>query len=92
MLVEGQSAILGVGRGRELPRFRAVGGGGGGGGGCRMGNSDGRSGGDAIERRLISTFSWTADHRVLDGATVARFAEEVAGYLSVPGRMVVGMR
>ena len=73
VLVEGQSAILGVGRAREVPRF-----------------ADGD--GDRVVRRLVAVFSWTADHRVLDGATVARFAEEVAGLLREPGRMVLEMR
>lgn len=71
VLVEGQSAILGVGKAKELPRFGEKG---------------------DIQRRLISTFSWTADHRVLDGATVARFAEQVAEYIRVPGNMIVGMK
>lgn len=103
MLVEGQSAILGVGRARDMPRFAsdvaaaygtkdvtATG------GGDIMADAakgaKGKGDGDAVRRRLISVFSWTADHRVLDGATMARFAEEVAAYLTVPGRMIVGMR
>ena len=77
VLVEGQSAILGVGRAREVPRFA---------------DDDDEDAGDRVVRRLVATFSWTADHRVLDGATVARFAEEVAGLLREPGRMVLEMR
>ena len=78
VLVEGQSAILGVGRAREVPRFAD--------------DDDDEDAGDRVVRRLVATFSWTADHRVLDGATVARFAEEVAGLLREPERMVLEMR
>lgn len=38
------------------------------------------------------TLSWSADHRVVDGAECARCAERVKGYLEDPGSMVVGMR
>lgn len=36
--------------------------------------------------------SWSADHRVVDGAECARCAERVRGYLEDPGAMMVGMR
>lgn len=38
------------------------------------------------------TLSWSADHRVVDGAECARCAERVKAYLEDPGSMVVGMR
>lgn len=37
-------------------------------------------------------FSWSADHRVVDGATMARMAERVKGLIEEPGLMVVGMK
>ncbi|KAI9819897.1 MAG: hypothetical protein M1827_006467 [Pycnora praestabilis] len=36
--------------------------------------------------------SWSADHRVVDGATMARMAGVVGRYLEEPGRMLVGLR
>lgn len=45
-----------------------------------------------VVRREEAVFSWSADHRVVDGATVARCAECVRGYLEVIERMIVKMR
>jgi pyruvate/2-oxoglutarate dehydrogenase complex dihydrolipoamide acyltransferase (E2) component len=33
--------------------------------------------------------SLTYDHRVVDGAAAARFLNEVKGYLSAPGRLLL---
>ncbi|KAI9698949.1 MAG: hypothetical protein M1836_003138 [Candelina mexicana] len=35
----------------------------------------------------IANFSWSADHRVIDGATMARMAERVRGFVEVPETM-----
>lgn len=45
--------------------------------------------GDRIEPRLMMPLSLTYDHRVIDGATAARFTNEVINYLSVPGRLLL---
>lgn len=45
-----------------------------------------------VVRREVCNFSWSADHRVVDGATVARVGERVRGLVEEPGRMIVGMR
>ena len=45
--------------------------------------------GDAVEPRLMMPLSITYDHRVVDGAAAARFLNEVKGYLSVPGRLLL---
>ena len=42
-----------------------------------------------VERAEMVGFSWSADHRVVDGATMARMARCVQDYLEEPGRMVV---
>jgi len=42
-----------------------------------------------IVKKQICTFSWCADHRVIDGATMARAAEVVKGFLEEPGTMMV---
>ncbi|WP_425396644.1 dihydrolipoamide acetyltransferase family protein [Aeoliella sp.] len=44
---------------------------------------------DAIEARLIMPLSMTYDHRVVDGADAARFVNEVKGFLSAPGRLLL---
>ncbi|KAK5718328.1 hypothetical protein LTR17_015682 [Elasticomyces elasticus] len=45
-----------------------------------------------LVRREELVFSWSADHRVVDGAECARCAERVRGLLEEVGGMVVGMR
>ncbi|KAK5691029.1 hypothetical protein LTR97_011680 [Elasticomyces elasticus] len=45
-----------------------------------------------IVKREEVVFSWSADHRVVDGAECARAAERVRGYLEEVGGMVTGMR
>lgn len=44
-----------------------------------------------LEKAQVVSISWSADHRVVDGATMARAAEVVKQYLEEPGRMVVDM-
>lgn len=82
MIVGSQVAILGVGKGRVVPGFAD--------------DVDGDGGGRGTERgtmrvvgKEVCNFSWSADHRVVDGATVARCSEVVRGLLEEPGRMVV---
>jgi 2-oxoisovalerate dehydrogenase E2 component (dihydrolipoyl transacylase) len=45
-----------------------------------------------VVRGQKMTFSWSADHRVVDGATMARMAEKVRGYLETPERMMLALR
>ena len=45
-----------------------------------------------IVRREVCNFSWSADHRVVDGATMARAGERVRALVEEPGKMIVGMR
>lgn len=40
----------------------------------------------------IVYMSWSADHRVIDGATMARFTAEVKGYLEDPATMIAKLR
>ncbi|TAQ88536.1 hypothetical protein B7494_g3126 [Chlorociboria aeruginascens] len=47
--------------------------------------------GQVVEKQ-IANFSWSADHRVIDGATMARAAEIVRGFVEDPGSMVVHLR
>ncbi len=45
-----------------------------------------------VVRRESMNFSWSADHRVVDGATMARCAEVVRDFLERPEGMVVRLR
>jgi len=44
-----------------------------------------------IEPRLMMPLSLSYDHRLIDGATAARFLNEVIGYLESPGRLLLAM-
>jgi pyruvate dehydrogenase E2 component (dihydrolipoamide acetyltransferase) len=45
--------------------------------------------GDKTEIRLMMPLSLSYDHRIVDGATAARFLNEVISYLKVPGRLLL---
>lgn len=47
---------------------------------------------DELIKKEELTLSWSADHRVVDGAECARCAERVRGYLEDPGTMLAGLR
>ena len=44
---------------------------------------------DEIKVRLMMPLSLSYDHRLVDGATAARFLNEVKNYLQVPGRLLL---
>lgn len=47
---------------------------------------------DQVVKREILNFSWSADHRVVDGATMARMAERVREFVEEPGAMMARLR
>ncbi|KAL0938818.1 dihydrolipoamide branched chain transacylase e2 [Colletotrichum truncatum] len=47
---------------------------------------------DRVVRKHITNFSWSADHRVVDGATMARAAEVVRRVVEEPDVMVMHLR
>lgn len=47
---------------------------------------------DKVVRRQMCNFSWSADHRVVDGATMARAAEVVRAIVEEPDVMVMHLR
>lgn len=69
VIVEGQLAIMGMGKVKAVPVFA----------------EDGIS----IDRAEMMGVSWSADHRIVDGATMARMAKVVQGYLEEPESMLV---
>lgn len=44
---------------------------------------------DEIEARLMMPLSLSYDHRIVDGATAARFLNDVIGFLEAPGRLLL---
>ena len=44
-----------------------------------------------VEPRKIMTVSWSGDHRVIDGGTIARFNNLWTGYLEIPSTMIAAM-
>jgi pyruvate/2-oxoglutarate dehydrogenase complex dihydrolipoamide acyltransferase (E2) component len=46
---------------------------------------------DQIKIRLMMPLSLSYDHRLIDGATAARFLNEVKGYLEVPSRLLLAL-
>jgi 2-oxoisovalerate dehydrogenase E2 component (dihydrolipoyl transacylase) len=45
-----------------------------------------------VVQKQVCNFSWSADHRVIDGATMARAAELVRGFVEDPDSMVIHLR
>ncbi|KAJ4408627.1 hypothetical protein N0V82_009674 [Gnomoniopsis sp. IMI 355080] len=76
VIVEGQVAILGVGRMRDMPDVV----------------EDPAGGWKVNGIRKVCNFSWSADHRVVDGATMARAAEVVRALVEEPDVMVMHLR
>ncbi|KAI9891837.1 MAG: hypothetical protein M1814_002402 [Vezdaea aestivalis] len=71
MLVEGQLAILGIGKAKTVPGF----------------DKHGR-----VVPRQETVLSWCADHRVIDGATLARMAGAVGKLIDEPGALLTDIR
>ncbi len=47
---------------------------------------------DRVVKRDVMNFSWSADHRVVDGATMARMAERVRAFVEEPALMMTKLR
>ena len=46
----------------------------------------------AVEKTHVMNVSWSADHRVIDGATVARFSNAWKAFLENPSTMLVDLK
>lgn len=79
-LVEGQTLIVGVGRSRAVPSY------------VFDGEDGGKGKEEILKKRELVTLSWAADHRVVDGGTVARAAGMVKALLEDVGRLGVELR
>lgn len=51
----------------------------------------GEDGNERVEKKLVVCFSWCADHRVVDGATMARFGERVRRRVEEPVGLLAGL-
>ena len=71
IIVQGEVAILGIGKARTIPAF----------------DDEGQ-----VLKKDVMNFSWSADHRVIDGATMARMAQSVKSYIEDPGLMMTKLR
>lgn len=47
---------------------------------------------DRVIKKDVMNFSWSADHRVVDGATMARMGERVRSFIEEPGMMMARLR
>ena len=47
---------------------------------------------DRVVKKEVMNFSWSADHRVVDGATMARMAERVRAFVEEPALMMTKLR
>lgn len=74
-----QVAIGALGQIRRLPRFVAP-------------NSTDPAQSQTIEEAHICAVSWAADHRVVDGATVARFHKAFKEYMEDPIKLLLELR
>ena len=45
-----------------------------------------------VVKKKVAAFCWSADHRIVDGATMARMAGRVKELVEEPGRMIVELR
>ncbi len=85
VLVAPQVAIGAFGRMQVLPRYVDE-------DGKEAGPADVAAGNAEMAPVNIMNISWSADHRVVDGATVARFSNAWKGYIENPNNMLMGMR
>lgn len=47
---------------------------------------------DRVVKKEVMNFSWSADHRVVDGATMARMSERVRAFVEEPALMMTRLR
>ena len=66
-------AIVALGRAEYLPRYA----------------EDGGGGEPKLKRTPVMPLSWNADHRVVDGATLASFCKVWKSYLESPDKMIL---
>ncbi|CAK7265375.1 hypothetical protein SEPCBS57363_001550 [Sporothrix epigloea] len=80
VIVEREVAILGIGRVRTVPAF------------ADDADESTSAAAQRIIKRHVCHFSFSADHRVVDGATLARAAEVIRELVEKPDTMIVSLR
>ena len=77
LLFDGQSLIVAVGRIRIIPGYLEEG--------------EEKGGTDDLVKKQVMNLTWSADHRAVDGATVARFSNRFKELLESPERMMIDL-
>lgn len=80
VIVEREVAIMGIGRVRTVPAF------------ADDADESTSAASQRIVKRHVCHFSFSADHRVVDGATMARAAEVIREMVEKPDTMIVQLR
>lgn len=80
VIVEREVAIMGIGRVRTVPAF------------ADDEDESTSAASQRIVKRHVCHFSFSADHRVVDGATMARAAEVIREMVEKPDTMIVQLR
>lgn len=80
VIVSSEVCIGAIGRIQKLPRFINV-----------KSESSGNES-EIIQAQFIMQSSWNADHRVIDGATMARFVTLWKKYLEDPSTMTISLK
>ena len=84
----GTVAIGAIGRASVVPRYLSTLPG----GGAAWGGSSGGGGADPLVPASVLHVSWAADHRVVDGAALARFSGTWKALLQRPETMLADLR
>lgn len=74
-------AIGAIGRISKLPRYAST-----------VPNPPAGAGPDTLVPAHVMTVSWSADHRIVDGATLARFSNTWKKYLESPEAMLAELK
>jgi len=45
-----------------------------------------------LRKAHVMSVSWSGDHRVIEGATMARFSNKLKDYLEHPGKMLLDLK
>jgi 2-oxoisovalerate dehydrogenase E2 component (dihydrolipoyl transacylase) len=80
VLVTSEVCIGSIGRMQRLPRFETV-----------FDHTTGEKKEIVVPKEILAV-SWNADHRVIDGATLARFVQRFKDILEHPSIMISRMR
>lgn len=82
VLVSPQVAIGALGKVQKLPRYPKN---------CSCADRRFDENNNVVARHILN-ISWSADHRVIDGATMANFSNQWKEYLEQPAKMLLNLK